>query len=321
MTPIDDFVIATHGLSKSFGEVQALRDVDLNVPRHSIFGFLGPNGAGKTTLMKTLLGLSRPTAGSATIFGHDIVRESVSIRERIGYLPQQPRFIGHMTARENMLFTAKFFFSGPEIKLQERCAEMLELVGLADKADRPTQGFSGGERQRLGIALAQVNYPDLLILDEPASALDPVGRQEVLDVMVRLRKHATIFYSTHILDDVQRVSDTVAILNHGQMVASGRIEQILNGQDGVVYTVALKGSPQGLGARLAELPWVTHTSVTEHNGVSHWQISVSDEALAEATLLRHVLADQNMTVVEFSRKKYELEEVFMKIVKGDGNGR
>jgi ABC-2 type transport system ATP-binding protein len=321
MTQPDDFVIKTHGLSKSFGEMRALQDVNLRVPPHSIFGFLGPNGAGKTTLMKILLGLSRPTAGSGTIFGHDIVTDSVAIRERIGYLAQQPRFIDYMTARENLLFTAKFFFKGPEAKIRERCDEMLELVGLADKADRPVKGFSGGEKQRLGIALAQVNYPDLLILDEPASALDPLGRQEVLDVMARLRKYATIFYSTHILDDVQRVSDRVAILNRGKMVTSGPIERILNGKNGVVYTVAVKGTPDGLGARLAELPWVTHSMVTQHNGASHWQVSVSDEAAAEATLLRHVLADSAATVTEFSRKKYELEEVFMEIVKGDGDGR
>jgi ABC-2 type transport system ATP-binding protein len=314
-------MIKTNGLSKSFGKVQALRNVDLRVPRHSIFGFLGPNGAGKTTLMKTLLGLSRPTSGSGTIFGHDIVKESVAIRERIGYLPQQPRFIEYMTARENLLFTANFFFSGPQAKIRERCNEMLELVGLADKAERPIKGFSGGEKQRLGIALAQVNYPDLLILDEPASALDPLGRQSVLDVMARLRKHTTIFYSTHILDDVQRVSDTVAILNRGQMVASGPIEQILNGKDGVVYSLTVKGAPDGLGERLAELPWVETATVAQRNGASIWQVGVSDETTAETNLLRHVLADHRVTVIEFSRKKYELEEVFMEIVKGDGDGR
>jgi ABC-2 type transport system ATP-binding protein len=321
MSQHDEFVIETRGLSKSFGEVHALQDVNLRVPRHSIFGFLGPNGAGKTTLMKILLGLSRPSAGSGTIFGHDIVTDSVTIRERIGYLAQQPRFIEHMTARENLLFTARFFFRGPQAKIRERCDEMLDLVGLADKADRQTKGFSGGEKQRLGIALAQINYPDLLILDEPASALDPLGRQEVLDVMARLRKHTTIFYSTHILDDVQRVSDTVAILNQGQIVTSGPIEQILNGQDGAVYTMTVKGAPDGLGARLAELPWVTHSMGTRHNGTSRWQVSVSDEAAAEATLLRHVLADPALTVTEFSRKKYELEEVFMELVKGERNGR
>ena len=319
MTQSADFVIETHALTKSFGDVHALRGVDLNVPRHSIFGFLGPNGAGKTTLMKTLLGLSRPTSGNGAIFGHDIVTESVAIRERIGYLPQQPRFIEYMTARENLLFAAKFFFNGPQAKIRERCDEMLELVGLTDKAERSIKGFSGGEKQRLGIALAQVNYPDLLILDEPASALDPLGRQSVLEIMERLRKHTTIFYSTHILDDVQRVSDTVAILNRGQVVASGPIKSILNGQDGVVYSVSLKGSPDGLGERLGNLPWVTHTAVSQINETAIWQVSVNDEAAAESDLLRQVLADPAVTVTEFSRKKYELEEVFMDIVKGDDN--
>ena len=319
MNQPDNLIIETIGLGKSFGDVKALQNVNLKVARHSIFGFLGPNGAGKTTLMKVLLGLIRPTVGSGTIFGYDIVTESVAIRERIGYLAQQPRFIEHMTARENLLFTAKFFFSGPHTKLQSRCDEMLQLVGLEDKADRPIKGFSGGEKQRLGIALAQINYPDLLILDEPASALDPLGRQAVLDVMARLRKYTTIFYSTHILDDVQRVSDTVAILNRGQLVTSGPIEQILNGKDGVVYTVALKGVPNGLGERLGVLPWVTHTTVAQHDGTSVWQVSVSDEEAAEKDLLRYVLADPTLTVAEFNRKKYQLEEVFMEIVKGDGN--
>ena len=319
MAQTNDFVIQTDRLSKSFGEVRALQSVDLRVPPHSIFGFLGPNGSGKTTLMKILLGLSRPTSGTGTIFGHDIISGSVAIRERVGYLAQQPRFIEYMTARENLLFTAKFFFKGPQAKVRARCDEMLELVGLVDKADRPIKGFSGGEKQRLGIALAQVNYPDLLILDEPASALDPLGRQEVLEVMSRLRKYTTIFYSTHILDDVQRVSDTVAILNRGQLVACGPIDQILHGKDGVVYTVAVKGPPDGLGARLTELPWVTHTTVSQPDGTSIWQVSVSDEAAAEKDLLRHVLADAAATVTEFSRKKYELEEVFLDIVKGVGH--
>ncbi len=317
----DRLVIETDELSKAYGDVQALQKVNLKVPEHSIFGFLGPNGAGKTTLMKVLLGLTRPTSGKGMIFGQDIETESVAIRERIGYLPQHPRFIEYMTARENLHFTAKFFFSGPEAKIRARCAEMLELVGLSDKADRSIKGFSGGEKQRLGIALAQINDPDLLILDEPASALDPVGRQAVLDVMARLREHTSIFYSTHILDDVQRVSDTVAILNQGQLVASGPIEQLLNGQDGVIYTLGVKGTGRGLDARLAALPWVTHTTVTQRNGTSVWQISVSDERVAEKGLLRYVMAEPTVTVTEFNRKRYELEDVFMDIVKGAGNVR
>ena len=321
MSKHGDFVIETHGITKSYGEVNALRGVDLQVPPHTIFGFLGPNGAGKTTFMKILLGLSHPTSGAGTIFGQDIVKESVTIRERIGYLQQQPRFIEHMSARENLLFTARFFFRGPQKSIRERCDEMLELVGLAEKTDRPIRGFSGGEKQRLGIALAQVNYPDLLILDEPASALDPLGRQDVLHVMSQLRKHTTIFYSTHILDDVQRVSDRVAILNHGQVVASGPIGQILDGKEGVVYSLLVKGSPAGVGERLSALPWVTHATVAQKNGSSLWQVSVSDETAAETSLLRYLLEDRTLTVTDFRRKKYELEEVFMEIVNGGNHGR
>lgn len=157
-----DFAIETQGLTKKFGQVQALNDVDLKVPRHSIFGFLGPNGAGKTTTMKILLGLAEPTSGVGEIFGHDIVAESLAIRERIGYLPQYPRFIEYMTARENLIFSANFYFRGPQAKIHERCDEMLELVGLTGKADRPIKGFSGGEKQRLGIALGAVLGGNLL---------------------------------------------------------------------------------------------------------------------------------------------------------------
>lgn len=312
-----NYVIQTSGLCKEFEKVVALNSVDLNVPRNSIFGFLGPNGAGKTTLMKLLLGLSKPTHGKGSIFGHDIVTESVAIRERIGYLPQHPRFIEYMTAAENLEFTARFFFSGPDKKIQERCDEMLELVGLQSKANRPIKNFSGGEKQRLGIALAQINYPDLLILDEPASALDPLGRQDVLDVMARLREHTTIFYSTHILDDVQRVSDTVAILNQGHIVASGPIENILKGKDGTVYTISVKGSQKTVQENLSQLPWVTFFSKTHQNGSCTWQVGVSDETAAEKSLLRHLLSDPGTLVTEFCRKEYELEEIFMEIVKGD----
>ena len=310
-------VIEIKDLTKSFGSVQALRGVTLQVPQHSIFGFLGPNGAGKTSTMKILLGLARPTSGSGKIFGLDIVEDSVAIRERIGYLPQQPRFIEYMTARENLIFTAKFFFSGPEKMIRKRCDEMLELVGLQEKADRPIKGFSGGEKQRLGIAMAQVNQPDLLILDEPASALDPIGRQAVLDIMEQLRENTTIFYSTHILDDVQRVSDTVAILNNGKVVANGPIDQILNSQEGVIYNLKAKGFDDTFKQRISQIPWVTHVQSGKVNGTQAWDISINDEQAAEKDLLRMVLQNSEITVTEFSRKTYELEDIFMEIVKGD----
>jgi ABC-2 type transport system ATP-binding protein len=160
-----------------------------------------------------------------------------------------------------------------------------------------------------------------LILDEPASALDPLGRQEVLAVMDRLRKHTTIFYSTHILDDVQRVSDSVAILNKGQLAACGPIEQLLNGQDGVVYSLTTRGVSERIEQQLMAMDFITTFNKSHNNGVTNWQINVRDEAAAEAHLLRQVLEDRQVTVTAFSRKKYELEEVFMDLVKGEGNGR
>jgi ABC-2 type transport system ATP-binding protein len=312
-------VIRTHNLGKTYGDVIALQDVNLRVPSNSIFGFLGPNGAGKTTLMKILLGLARPTSGGGEIFDLDILKENIAIKERIGYLPQHPRFIENMTAFENLEFTARFFFSGPKKLVRERCREMLELVGLADKANRAIKNFSGGEKQRLGIALAQVNYPDLLILDEPASALDPLGRQSVLEIMERLQKHTTVFYSTHILDDVQQVSDYVAILNQGKLVASGPIEQLLRGQETAIYTVGIKGANPNLDQRLSAFPWVQAAKCQHQNGVSYWQVEVSDEDQADRYLLRSVLEDPDLQVVEYQRKKYELEEVFLDIIKGDNH--
>src|SRR5574342_555801 len=238
----NDLVISTEGLSKSFGEVHALKSRDLRVPQKSIFAFLGPNGAGKTTTIKLLLGLIKPSRGSGRILGMDIVRESVEIRARIGYLPQDTRFYEHMTARQTLEYTAKFFYAGPQAAIDKRVNEMIELVGLEGKADRPIKGFSGGERQRLGIAQAEVNYPDLLILDEPAANLDPQGRRDVLEVMTRIRKYATIFYCTHILDDVQRVSDQVAIVNQGRLVTQASIAELLAGTGELIYSIALRGN-------------------------------------------------------------------------------
>ncbi len=321
MDPCSSIVIETKNLSKAYKDMQVVKDLNLTVKQHSIFGFLGPNGAGKTTTMKLLLGLIKPTGGSGKIFGLDIQKDSVAIHERIGYLPQQPRFIEYMTARENLRLTAGFFFSGPKAAVEERIQDTLALVGLEDKADRPIKGYSGGERQRLGIAQAQINYPDMLILDEPAAALDPLGRHEVLEVMERLRKHTTIFYSTHILDDVQRISDAVAILNHGELVACGQIEQIMNRKGGTVYTVGVKGANDRFEDHLKQMSWVTQLSPSRNNGTTSWEVSVSDEEAAEALLYRHILMDEKIVVTEFSRKKYNLEEVFMDIVNGGNHER
>lgn len=321
MKKTNELVIETHNLSKTYKKIQALKSLDLKVAQHSIFGFLGPNGAGKTTTIKLLLGLTRPTGGKGSLFGYDIQRQSVEIRRRVGYLAQDPRYYESMTARETLRFTMGFFFKGPKNKIEERVEETIELVGLADKADRPIRGFSGGERQRLGIAQAQVNYPDLLILDEPAASLDPMGRHDVLEVMERLRKYTTIFYSTHILDDVQRVSDTVCILNHGELVAQAPIQELLTGSGKVMYRLQTRGDVQQIRSLITVQPWVSSVQVEQSDGKVEWLVNISDVTLAEKQLLSLVMSVPGVNVTSFGQSKLDLEEVFMKLVGGNNHGK
>jgi ABC-2 type transport system ATP-binding protein len=223
-----------------------------------------------------------------------------------------------MTARETLRFVASFFYQGPKAGIESRVAQTLELVGLADKADRPIKGFSGGERQRLGIAQAEVNYPDLLILDEPAANLDPQGRRDVLDVMSRIRKHATIFYCTHILDDVQRISDQVAIVNQGELVTQAPIEDLLTGKGDVIYSVTLRGdagdqSVASAYTQVNQQSWVSGIEAHQQGDQSTWQVSVTDEAAAEDQLMS-LLVSSGLRVSNFGRKEQNLEDVFINII-------
>jgi ABC-2 type transport system ATP-binding protein len=322
-------VISTRGLSKSYRWVQALKSLDLTVPKNSIFGFLGPNGAGKSTTMKLLLGLSRPTSGSGSIFGKDIVSENFHIRRKVGYLAQEPRYYGHMTARQTLRFVARFFYSGPELAIERRVDESLSLVGLSDRADRRIRGFSGGELQRLGLAQAQINDPELLILDEPAASLDPMGRRDVLDVMARLRdeQNTTIFYSTHILDDVQRVSESVAILDRGELIAQASIDELLmvGGAGVAVYELALKGESgadlEQARTRVRSQSWVASLEESSKPGRErHWVVRATDEFAAEENLLRLVLKTRGVRVTGFGRKRQRLEEAFFNLIERDSSG-
>ncbi len=314
-------VIETNGLSKHYGDVHALNQLNLKVPRNSIFAFLGPNGAGKTTTIKLLLGLTRPTSGNASVLGQNIVADNDQVRRRVGYLAQQPRFYKELTARETLRFAARLFFKGPEDRINERIDNLLDIVDLESKSDRPIEGFSGGEMQRLGIAQAQINFPELLILDEPAAGLDPEGREQVLKIMDSLREESTIFYSTHILDDVQRVSDRVAILNKGNLIAQAPIGELLAGTEGIAYTVILDGDTAQAYARLSAEQWVTSISERKERNQTHWVVEVNDDSKAKKRLLRTVLADDGVDVVDFGLKEYELEEIFMKLVEDDSNGK
>jgi ABC-2 type transport system ATP-binding protein len=321
VTP-SDLIISTENLTKSYGKRPVVSNLNLAIPRGSICGFLGANGAGKSTTIKLLLGLVQPTSGVGTVFGKNIVSDSVAIRERVGFLAQSPSFYNYLTARETLQFVASFFFTGSKTAIAARIEELIELVGLSGKADRAVKGFSGGEKQRLGIAQAAINEPELIILDEPASALDPLGRRDVLKILESFRDRSTVFYSTHILDDVQRVSDRVVILDRGRLIAQGRIEDLISG-DCNLFQMTVRGDGEIVKNRLSSIPWISkielETGIPDltNTRTTKLQIHVSDARVAEVELLRLAIADAQTIVTHFERSAHNLEDIFVNLVGGD----
>ena len=256
--------ITTAGLTKHYPGVKALTDLTLEVPAGSIYGFLGPNGAGKTTTLKILGGLIGPTSGTASIAGIPSTA-GLPYRREVGYLAQDPRFYDWMTGRETLRFVASL---SPDAGARDRAwiDKVLDTVGLTDAGDRRTKTYSGGMRQRLGIAQALVTSPSVLLLDEPVSSLDPIGRREVLELMAQLRGETTVFYSTHILEDVQRVSDHVAILDGGRLVRAAPTAELLASFTRDRVRVVVGGADDTTGIDLAKLPRVLSVEPTEREG-------------------------------------------------------
>jgi ABC-2 type transport system ATP-binding protein len=300
------------GLTKRYGAVMALANLHLDVPQGTIFGLLGPNGAGKTTLVRLLTGLARPTAGSATVAGYDIATGGVALRRRMSVLEQQPNYYTWMKGRELLAFTGQLFgLRGAE--LRGRVDEALATTGLTDAANRSIGGYSGGMRQRLGLAQALINRPQVLFLDEPASALDPAGRYEILQSIAELRGQATVFMSTHILADVERICDHVAILNHGQLVVAATVTDLQERYAQPTYEIELEPhQPEGaatLEALLRAAPWAE--SVTRDHDIL--RVGVRD-ARAASFGLAPLCAQAAVAVARLERGRPSLEEIFLRLV-------
>lgn len=217
-------ILCVEGLSKKFGDKKVIDGLSFSVPENSVFGFIGKNGAGKTTTMKMILGLLRPDAGHITVCGEKVVYGRTKTNKYIGYLPDVPEFYGYMKPAEYLQLCGDITGMPPKA-IRERSTRVLEMVGLSDENKR-IGGFSRGMKQRLGIAQALFNEPRLLICDEPTSALDPIGRKEILDILYRLKGRTTVLFSTHILSDVERICDHVALINDGRIVLSGKLQEI-----------------------------------------------------------------------------------------------
>jgi ABC-2 type transport system ATP-binding protein len=211
------------------GNKVALHGLDLEVRAGEVFGFLGPNGAGKTTTMNVLLGFTQPTSGGASLFGID-VRQPIA-RQRIGYLPEQTYYYKFLTAEEILRFYAKIF-ELDRAETDKRIAQLLKLVELEHAAKRPIKSYSKGMQQRVGLAQALINNPDLLILDEPTSGLDPLGRMKVREIIQRLKNEGkTVFFSSHELGEVETVCDRVGIVHQGELKAVGTVAEISRGHE------------------------------------------------------------------------------------------
>jgi len=308
--------ITAIGLTKRYPGVQALTGLDLDVPTGSIYGFLGPNGAGKTTALKLLAGLARPTSGTATVAGVSL-EAGEAYKRAIGFLGQEPRFYDWMTGRETLRYAASFY-PWVEDPIEPRIAGLLDLVGLTDAAERRTGTYSGGMRQRLGIAQALVGRPSVLLLDEPVSALDPIGRKAAFDLLEQLKHDTTIFYSTHILEDVERVSDYVAILDRGRLVRAAPTADLLGSftRDQLRVTFAGTGAATDVTAGLRGLAGVVSIEAASADGSTRtYVLTVAPDAID--TIQRAVqgfAASNDLLVTENSPVHLDLEEVFLRLI-------
>ena len=304
--------IRCEGLSKRFGKVTAVDGLSFAVNQGVSFGLLGPNGAGKTTTLRLFTGLTDPTSGHVSIAGEDVSGMSLQLRSKVGYLPESPAFYGWMTGREFLRFTAELYGLAPS-DAKARSSDLLERVNLTDAADRKVKGYSRGMQQHLGLAQALMNRPEVLFLDEPASALDPMGRRDMLETLLSLKGQTTVFLSTHILADVERVCDSVAIINKGKLVTTGSIDELRSQGQSSVFELEFEEDPGPMAERLAGLPWMNSMDGLNRGDRRMFRVDVSDIGVAKKELLRLVY-ESGLTLLRYELASASLEDVFIDLM-------
>jgi ABC-2 type transport system ATP-binding protein len=299
--------VKIEGLRKKYGTVNALDGLDMLVESGSVFGFLGPNGAGKTTTLRILASLARADSGSI-LFGDQSGSDQKS---RLGYLPEEPAFYGWMSPREYLDFVGRIFKLDAKER-QLRVDQLIEQSGLKEAAKRRIAGFSRGMRQRLGIAQALMNHPSILLLDEPVSALDPAGRKEVLEMIEGLSSECTVIMSSHILADVERVCDTVGIINKGKLITQAKKQDLLDRYAIPALEITTSNGSANLmpdwKLRLEKLTSITGVVVEGYN----FHLAVKDVHTAQQEVLQDAL-QHNATFEKLEVVKPSLEDIFMQL--------
>ncbi|GAC1627176.1 MAG: ABC transporter ATP-binding protein [Ktedonobacteraceae bacterium] len=310
-------IISTSRLTKAFGNLVAVNDLHLQVMRGDVFGFLGPNGSGKTTTIRMLLGLIRPTAGRAIIFGMDNAYQLPAILQRIGAIVEMPIFYPYLSGLDNLrvIAAASGMVSGPAN--DRRLAEVLEIVELRSYEKLAYRKYSLGMKQRLGIAAALLTDPELVLLDEPTNGLDPAGVFEIRQLIQRLSSLGkTIFISSHILYEIQQVCNRVAILQKGNLVKQGNVSELmrrseqvevrLNREDETLYAQHILQQAQAQGA-----DWISHVHI-EHNRQNQ-SLLLIDAPIVRSAEINALLARQNLYAAELHPREGSLEEVFLQL--------
>lgn len=301
-------ILTVKQLTKSYGEHTVVDRLSFSLQKNQCIALIGPNGAGKTTTLRLITRLIHPTSGSIEYHQEN---DSTDERHLIGYLPQQPFFYGWMTGEEYLLYCAKLT-KIPKKEAHSKVNEMLQLVGLEEAKRKRISTYSGGMKQRLGIAQAIIHEPKLLIMDEPVSALDPIGRREVLTLMEKLKSQMTILFSTHILSDADEVSDQLILLHQGKIVESGPIDILRKKYQTDKIELAFEQEASVYKEEISALQSVI--ALTEQN--KQYQITVSDIESARSEILQ--LVQQNhWPLVKFNVHLASLEDMFMKVVKQD----
>ena len=301
-------VINCEGLSKIYKEKIALKDVNFSVEGTGCIGFLGKNGAGKTTTIRILAGLAKATSGKVEVVGYDVSKYSKKIREVIGYCPQMPMFYDYMTALEWMYWVGSMFKLDKKT-VENKSEELLKKCGIWEERNRKIGEYSGGMKQRLAIAQALINNPKLLILDEPVSALDPIGRYDVLKLIEELKSKMIIFISTHIIDDIARVADEVVIIDKGSIVIADSMESLLQKYAKNIIEFSIEQTDKNLKDILAKRPYIYNV---EWDGV-RYKVSTDKKEEASKEILKMVI-DENLNLLSYNEGNISLEDIFLKVV-------